>query len=187
MDTPAAPIRGKTFISQPYGWTSQRFYQFLIFPSALLHMLCEIQSSTSKGNFAFEGCMLSACKHCSDLIKFDFSISVVKPVLCLWANMAGTSISMCIWPNINASQKQVTFEFSYHAHFPRFSYIFLLIFMPYFFRSHSCTHEIVYFWFLCTEDFLTVLVQSSVFQLQIARESWKSVTGYSFTETSQRS
>lgn len=174
-------------MSQPYGWTSQWFYQFLISPSALLHMLCEIQSNTSKGSLPLKGCMLPACKHCSDLIKFDFLISVVKPGLCLWANMAGISISMWIWPNINTSQNQVAFEFSYHAHFPSFPYIFLLIFMPYFFHSHSYTHKIVYFWFLSTEDFFTVLVQSSVFQLQIARESWKSVTGYSFTRTSQRS
>lgn len=93
-------------MSQPYGWTSQWFYQFLISPSALLHMLCEIQSSTSKGSLPLKGRMLSACKHRSDLIKFDFLISVVKPVLCLWANMAGISISTCIWPNINASQKR---------------------------------------------------------------------------------
>lgn len=85
----------------------QWFYQFLISASTLLHMLCEIQSSTSKGSLPLKGCMLPACKHCSDLIKFDFLISVVKPVLCLWANMAGISISMCIWPHINASQSDI--------------------------------------------------------------------------------
>lgn len=85
---PAAQIWGKTFTTQPYRGTYQQAYQFLMSLSALLHMPCEIQSSASKGILPLKGCMLPACKRCSDLIKLDFLISVVKPVRCLWANTA---------------------------------------------------------------------------------------------------
>lgn len=60
--------------------------QFWISISALLHMLCEIESSASKRSLPLKGCMSPACKCCSDLIKLDFIIGVVKLVWFLWAN-----------------------------------------------------------------------------------------------------
>lgn len=136
LPLPAAQMWGKTVMTQPYRGTYQQTYQFLISLSALLHMPCEIQSSASKGSLPLKDCMLPACKHCSDLIKLDFIISVVKPVWFLWANTAGVSTSTCIWTDINTVHKRVTFGFPYHSHFPCFSCILLPIFMHYFICSH---------------------------------------------------